>query len=657
MKSAERTHPRNLPSRHRPRPGWLATLIAGLAVLGFATPSRGTMELGPWTPLFKGVDHASGANIPGGGFPNQHVVQIVRVDLHDPDVRLFTSPRIENHIPNVQETEGYTVSDFLARHDLQLAVNASLFDPSTYYLPAGTPMDVHGFSVSEGVVVSEQSSQSESATLAFDVANVPTVIHTNWPPVASAGIHTAITGSYPLVVGGVNVGYNYQPTSDRIHRTNPRTAFGISGDRRYLYIVVIDGRQPGASTGAYDYETGAWFLLVGATDAINVDGGGSTTLVVENSLGQPLRLNQSSAVADSGRERTVGSHFGIYAAPVPGFINDLVAHPDDITAVISWTTTGPSTTQVRYGTTPDLAMLTPEDPTLASEHSVALIDLKPGTTYFFAAVSRDADGVEHVSSIRALVTTQRVDPVALLDLTHSWKYTTANLEGVPWTTPGFDDSGWEGEGPGLLWVDTRGGPRDGVEPANTAMASDPDTGFPYPTYAFRTHFEFTANPDGVSLIFTNRLDDGAVLYLNGTEIGRLRMAEAPEPIGYETLAIGFGCEGDATCPEVLVVPNDPPLPLVTGDNVLAVEVHNYNARSPDITFGLSLTALVPDIPRPTLGIRASGAGVVLEWPGGGFVLQQAPAAVGPWTDVPGPVVQGPYQAPAGAASLYFRLRR
>ncbi len=647
---------RNRPTRHRPRPGLLALLVAGIAVLGSATSSRGTMELGPWTPLFQGVDHASGANIPGGGFPNQHVVQIVRVDLQDPDVRLFSSPRIENHIANVQETEGYTVSGFLAKHRLQVAVNASLFDPSSYYLPAGTPMDVHGFSVSEGVVVSQQTSRSESATIAFTADNVPTVIPTNWPPVSADGIHTAVTGSYPLVVKGVNVGYNYQPNSDRIHRTNPRTAIGVSGDKRYLYLVVIDGRQPGSSTGAFDYETGAWFLLVGATDALNLDGGGSTTLVVEDSLGQPLRLNQSSAVADSGRERTVGSHFGIHALPVPGFINDLVAHPDDTTAVITWSTTGPATSQVRYGTTLDLAMVTPEDPTPAGNHSVALIDLKPGATYFFAAVSREGE-IEHISPVRALITSQRVDPVTLADLTQSWRFTRANLEGMPWTAPDFDDSGWEGEGPGLLWVDTRGGAREGVQPANTPIPSNPDTGFPYPAYSFRTHFEFEGDPAGVALVFTNYLDDGAIFHLNGIEIGRLRMAEAPAPIAYETLAIGFGCEGDATCPETFTLPNDPPLPLVQGDNVLAVEVHNYNARSPDITFGLSLTALVPNITRPTLGIRSSGTGVVLEWAGGGFVLQEAPSATGPWGDVAGPVVQGPYQAPTSSASLYFRLRR
>ncbi|MBL9128432.1 MAG: hypothetical protein JNL97_12335, partial [Verrucomicrobiales bacterium] len=222
----------------------------------------------------------------------------------------------------------------------------------------------------------------------------------------------------------------------------------------------------------------------------------------------------------------------------------------------------------------------------------------------------------------------------------------------------YDDGGWEGEGPGLLWIDSRGNPRAGVSPANTPLPANAGSGgFPFSTYFFRTRFDFPGDPAGVALVFTNYLDDGAVFYLNGTEIRRFRMEEAPATIEYDALATSFGCDGDATCPEVFVVPGDPATPLKTGENVLAVRVHNYNARSPDITFGLSLTARVPILTRPVLAIRGSDGGVVLEWSGGGFVLQEAATADGPWSDVPGPVIQGPFRVSAVAASKFFRLRR
>lgn len=627
-----------------------------IAFLGASLSAHATLRLGSWVPLYQGVDHAMGTNAPGGGFPNPHVAYLVRVDLRDPDIRLFSSPRLEDYIPGVQETGGYTVSDFLAKHRLQVAINAGLFDPAEYYLPAGTPMDIHALSVCEGVVVSEQTSAAEAATIAFTADNVPTVIHTNWPAVSTTGIHTAVTGSYSLVVDGVNVGYQYSGASGHIHRTNPRTALGITQDQRYLYILTIDGRQPGTSTGALDYETAAWFLLVGAHNAINLDGGGSTTLVIEDSTGQPLRLNQSSAVADSGRERTVGNHFGVYAKPARGFINDLTAHPDDTTAVITWTTLTPATSQLRYGTNTSLALATVQDLSTVTNHSVALAGLKPGTTYYFAALSHDGT-TEHVSPTRALITSNRVEQITLIEITHPWKFTTANLEGVPWTARSYDDSAWDGEGPGLLWVDTRGGPRNGVEPTNTSLPSDPSTGFPFPTYSFRTRFMLAEAPSGVALVFTNYLDDGAVFYLNGSEIHRLRMEDAPATIAYDALAVGFGCGGDATCSDVFRLEGDSIASLVQGENVLAVEVHNYNARSPDITFGLSLTAQVPIVTRPTLGIETSSNGLTLAWTGGGFVLQEATSPAGTWTDVPGPVVQSPYRTAATASPRFFRLRK
>ena len=642
-------------------PTTLAFLKACLSLLlGVFTglpAAQADMKLGPWVPLFKGIDYATGTNTPGNEFPSLSAAHIARIDLHDPDIRLFSSPRIDDFVADASETEGQTVSGFLAKHQLQLAVNAGLFDPSEYYLPAGTPMDIHALSICEGVVVSEQTRADEAATVAFTADNVPTVIHTNWPASPTDGIHTAVTGSDALLYRGTNLGYELSRQPGFIHRANPRTAFGISQDKRYLFILVIDGRQPGYSNGAFDYETAAWLLLAGAYDGINLDGGGSSTLVIEDSLGKPLRLNRSSAVADSGRERTVGNHFGIFARPLPGFINDLTAQPDDTTAIIAWETTSPSTTQVRYGTNPDTTQEAALSSAPSTRHSIVLTGLTPGTLYYFTAVSDDGT-TRHVSALRVFTTVRHVEPRLVFDLSHPWKFTTRNLTGESWTLPSYDDASWVGDGPGLLWTDGRGAPRDGVQPATTSMPTDPGTGgFPYPTYYFRTRFAFSGSTDGVSLVFTNFIDDGAVFYLNGTEIQRVRMEEAPAIIANDALAIAFGCNGDATCPDVFTVAGNPVLPLQSGENVLAVEVHNYNARSPDVTFGTMLTAEFPVVTRPTLAVKAAPGGLSLEWSAAGFILQQAPSATGPWTDVPGPVLQSPFRVVASDSIRCYRLRK
>jgi len=72
-----------------------------------------------------------------------------------------------------------------------------------------------------------------------------------------------------------------------------------------------------------------------------------------------------------------------------------------------------------------------------------------------------------------------------------------------------------------------------------------------------------------------------VFYLNGNEIHRVRMEDPPATIAYDALALGFGCGGDATCSDVFNLWGDAIPGLVQGENVLAVEVHNYNARSLD----------------------------------------------------------------------------
>jgi len=149
-----------------------------------------------------------------------------------------------------------------------------------------------------------------------------------------------------------------------------------------------------------------------------------------------------------------------------------------------------------------------------------------------------------------------------------------------------------------------------------------------------------------------------VFYLNGTEVYRLRMPAAPAVIGNATIADGFPCDGDATCPESFTL-SGPVVAanLLAGDNVLAAEVHNYNVGSPDITFGLAANYTVPYVPQPTLDLTSSEDSVTLSWSQGGFTLQQAESPAGPWGNVPGPVVSSPFTTNISNATLFFRLRR
>jgi len=90
---------------------------------------------------------------------------------------------------------------------------------------------------------------------------------------------------------------------------HPRTAVGFSPDKRTLYWMVIDGRQPGYSMGATYAQVAYWLSRLGATEGMCLDGGGSTAMVVADENGEPRFLNRPSG----GKSRFVSNSIGVYA--------------------------------------------------------------------------------------------------------------------------------------------------------------------------------------------------------------------------------------------------------------------------------------------------------------------------------------------------------
>ena len=92
----------------------------------------------------------------------------------------------------------------------------------------------------------------------------------------------------------------------------PRTAVGINNNGRWLYLVVVDGRQPFYSTGATFQELADLLKDFGAAFAMALDGGGSSAMVIEGENGEPVVLNSPIDSYIPGRERPVANHFGIF---------------------------------------------------------------------------------------------------------------------------------------------------------------------------------------------------------------------------------------------------------------------------------------------------------------------------------------------------------
>jgi hypothetical protein len=335
--------------------------------------------------------------------------------------------------------------------------------------------------------------------------------------------------------------------------------------------------------------------------------------------------------------------------PPPPFFSDLVIAPGDTNAVFTWTTLSNSTAQIFYGLTPLLGSASPLDENPSLNHALVLTGLHAVTTYYYRLVA--GVGTNEFTFDGTFTTTPFVQ--MLVSFTDSWRFTTNNLNGINWPSVDYDDDDWQGPGPALLYLEEN----VGVSPRSTLLPATAGND-PYPTYYFRTRFSFSGSPEGYGLIFTNYIDDGAVFYLNGTEIQRVRMN--PGPVSYTHLSSGCpinACESTQDVPDVFRLGGSVMTNLLEGVNVLAVEVHQHSTDSSDIVFGSTVSLVRSLVSETPLHITRSNDVICVSWAGTGFTLQQTNVvSSGPWPDVPGPVTTSPYCTTNPSATLFFRLR-
>lgn len=118
-------------------------------------------------------------------------------------------------------------------------------------------------------------------------------------PTAPGSIAEMIAGDPQLLRAGISLAPFAGTVAAERH---PRTAIAVTGDRKVL-LVTVDGRQPGYSAGMTLIELAALLSRLGAMEALNVDGGGSTTMVVNGRF-----VNRPS---DAAGERPVANALGV----------------------------------------------------------------------------------------------------------------------------------------------------------------------------------------------------------------------------------------------------------------------------------------------------------------------------------------------------------
>ena len=103
---------------------------------------------------------------------------------------------------------------------------------------------------------------------------------------------------------------------------HPRTSVGFNEDSTQFYMFVVDGRQPGLSVGMSYKELGDYMKLWGVYQGLNLDGGGSSTMVVRGAV-----VNSPS---DIGGERSVANSLLLISTAPTGPLAHIRIQPEEI---------------------------------------------------------------------------------------------------------------------------------------------------------------------------------------------------------------------------------------------------------------------------------------------------------------------------------------
>ncbi|MCA9259695.1 MAG: phosphodiester glycosidase family protein, partial [Planctomycetales bacterium] len=241
-------------------------------------------------------------------------VHVAEIALAEAGVRFFVTPG--NGDPNGPEpgdpngeTTRQTTLDFLREQHAQLAVNGTFFDMERL----GT--DNKGLVVSAGDQISPFHRNWPALNL--DQRNAPAIVRGTHDTFALAETNKGVE-LFNALAGSDQIVTNGRATTDQREFSltlHPRTAAGFTADGR-LILIVVDGRQPGYSEGVSLAELASLMLEYGCQQALNLDGGGSTTLAIADP--EPRVLNSPSGKDEQGNFGTLrktAANLAVFASP------------------------------------------------------------------------------------------------------------------------------------------------------------------------------------------------------------------------------------------------------------------------------------------------------------------------------------------------------
>ncbi|HIK14453.1 MAG TPA: phosphodiester glycosidase family protein [Leptolyngbyaceae cyanobacterium M33_DOE_097] len=259
-------------------------------------------------PLYQGVTYQRMLR----RIPHPVLLHLVKLDLQAPGLRVVVTPpdpKFQN-----QATAALTTSQFVQATGVQLAVNASFFYPFRedapwdYYPYRGDRTVPVGLTITNGKTLVPP--KAEWPAICFAPNNQAQIVESGSCPPQT---QQAVAGNALILKNGQI--RRDSEASDR-DRSYGRTIVALDKSGRHLWLLIADDKQPHYSEGITLNKAAQILAELGADTALNLDGGGSTTLVMRHQ-GQPKVLNAPIHTKLPMQERVVANHLGFFAQPLP----------------------------------------------------------------------------------------------------------------------------------------------------------------------------------------------------------------------------------------------------------------------------------------------------------------------------------------------------
>ncbi len=268
--------------------------------------------------------------------------------------------------------------------------------------------------------------------------------------------------------------------------------------------------------------------------------------------------------------------------------------------------------------------------------------------YVFRLTVTDNNGATGTDDVQVTVNAAVQAPATIFGFGSLWKYLdNGSNQGTAWRGAAFIDATWAG-GNGQF------GYGDGDE--TTIVSFGPILSAKYTTTYFRKTINITSISAYTNFTMQLRRDDGVVVYINGAEVYRNNMPAGT--IGHTTFAVSPIGGADENNPLTVQLPTSF---FLNGSNIIAVEMHQSDLTSSDLTFDMSLTGTISSNPPPNQPPSANaGADQTITLPANSITLTGSGAdpdgtiSSYSWSKLSGPA-EGTITSPSSASTTITGL--